>query len=725
MLKIGSDFYILASSVASRRSTRVLAGSESFALLDAGGDILESPLEALGFFHCDTRYLSRFELKIAGEAPYLLNSYLSDDNAQLRVNLTNPDLEVHGGAIVLARNSIQIERSWVLDRAQMFHRVTVRSYAPAPVAMELDFAYGADFADMFEVRGTKRLRRGEFFPPAVNGGTVRLSSRGLDGITRFTEVLFDPPPPTLGIREASYLLNLQPDEPMTLEIRITGEAEPGIAAGKPAARRVFAEAREARRGEVAGLQAEYARISTSNELMDSMLRASYAHLAMITSGTERGHFTLAGIPWFATLFGRDSIVTALSLLPFNPGLARGTLRILASLQGSELNAARDEQPGKIVHEIRYGEMARTGEVPFGRYYGSVDSTPLFLWLLGRYVAVTGDLRLAEELWPNVHLAREWIERWGDRDGDGYVEYFGETPHGLANQGWKDSWDAISHSDGTLAAPPIALCEVQSYVYAAQVAIADVATRLDRGDVAAGLRERADKLKAAFARDFWLEKEQTVALALDADKRPCRVMSSNAAHCLATGLLDGDRAAALSARLLADDIFSGWGLRTLGSGERRYNPMSYHNGSVWPHDNGVGAMGLARAGNSAGVLKILDGLFDAAVQLRTGSLPELFCGFKRESNLAPVPYPVACHPQAWSAASVFMVLQGLLGIEVRGFERQLVIDKPMLPLWLEWLRVEDLQVGEGSSVSFLARRAPYTATVEILNRRGPVSVEVRN
>jgi glycogen debranching enzyme len=564
MLKIGSDFYILASSLASRRSTRVLAGGESFALLDAGGDILESPLEALGFFHRDTRYLSRFELKIAVEIPYLLNSYLSDDHAQLRVNLTNPDLQVHGGAIGLARNSIQIERSWVLDGAQMFHRVTLRSYAPAPVTMELDFAYDADFADTFEVRGTKRLRRGEFFPPAVNGASVRLSYRGLDGITRLTEVLFDPPPPTLGIHEASYLLNLRPDEPMTLEIRITGDAEPRTAAEKPARLPVFEDAREARCREIERLQAEYARISTSNELFNSLLRASCADLAMISSRTERGHFILAGIPWFATLFGRDSIITALSLLPFNPSLACGTLRILASLQGSELDDARDEQPGKIVHEIRHGEMANAGEVPFGRYYGSVDSTPLFLWLLGRYVAVTGDLRLAEELWPNVHLALEWIERWGDRDGDGYVEYFGATPHGLANQGWKDSWDAISHSDGTLAAPPIALCEVQSYVYAAQVAIADVATRLGRGDVAAGLRERAEKLKVAFARDFWLEEEQTVALALDADKRPCRVTSSNAAHCLATDLLDGGRAAALSARLLADDMFSGWGFRTLGS-----------------------------------------------------------------------------------------------------------------------------------------------------------------
>src|SRR5260370_3809981 len=269
-------------------------------------------------------------------------------------------------------------------------------------------------------------------------------------------------------------------------------------------------------------------------------------------------------------------------------------------------------------------MARTGQVPCGRSHVSAESTLLLLWLLGRYVAVTGGLRLAEELWPNVRLAFEWIEPWGDRDGDGYVEYFGETPRGLANQGWKDSWDAISHSDGTLAAPPIALCEVQSYVYAAQVAIADVAARLGRSEVAAGLRERAEKLKAAFARDFWLEEEQTVALALDADKRPCRVMASNAAHCLATGLLDGGRAAALSARLLADGMFSGWGFRTLRSGERRRNPMSYHNGSVWPHDNGVAAMGVRASANSAGAPKIVDGPLGPDLQLRTGRPPAPFC-----------------------------------------------------------------------------------------------------
>jgi glycogen debranching enzyme len=367
-------------------------------------------------------------------------------------------------------------------------------------------------------------------------------------------------------------------------------------------------------------------------------------------------------------------------------------------------------------------MAATGEVPFGRYYGSVDSTPLFLWLYGRYVSATGDRKLAEELWPNAERALEWIKRWGDRDGDGYVEYMRETRGGLVNQGWKDSLDAISHADGTLARAPIALCEVQGYVYAAYRSLAEVAARLGNQAIAEELEQRAVELRASFARDFWLEAEGTVALALDAEKRPCRVMTSNAAHCLAAGLLDEPKAAALAGRLLADDMFSGWGVRTLSARERRYNPMSYHNGSVWPHDNAIAAMGLASVDGREGIFRILDGLLSAAVQLNTGSLPELFCGFPREPRLGPVPYPVACHPQAWSAASVFMILQAMLGIRVMGFERRLVLDSPSLPSWLDWLRIENMPVGDGT-VSFDVRRTANVAAIEVTEKRGPVLVEV--
>jgi glycogen debranching enzyme len=724
VLKVGSDFYVLASALASRRGSRVLANGHSFAVFDVGGDILDYPLEALGFFHRDTRYLSHFELRIHGSTPYFLNSYLSDDKAQLRVNLTNPDLNADGGPIKLPRDLIQMERSWVLTDATLVHRLRVRNYAGTPLQIPLEFFLGADFADIFEVRGVERKHHGRTLPAELGRGTVRFSYEGLDGVRRFTEVAFDTMPHALSGDRAAFLVNVARDEAADLEMRITGGSEREASHGRSTPSAGFDSALAARRSEIEESQTAWARLSASNELFDSLLTRSQADLTSLISQTADGTFIMAGIPWFATLFGRDSIITTLSVLPFNPDVAAHTLRALARMQGSRIDETREEQPGKIVHEIRAGEMAATGEVPFGRYYGSIDSTPLFLWLLGRYVATTGNLALAEELWPNAERALEWIERWGDRDSDGYVEYIRKTPRGLANQGWKDSFDAISHASGELASAPIALAEVQGYVYAAYVTIADVAARLGRSGVASRLVERAASLRKAFSRDFWLEPERTVALALDGEKRPCRVMASNAAHCLAAGLLDADQADSLSQRLLGDDMFSGWGVRTLGADERRYNPMSYHNGSVWPHDNAIAAMGLAQYGNRAGALRILEGLFDAAVHLETASLPELFCGFPREPRLGPVPYPVACYPQAWSAASVFMILQAVLGLQVMGFERRVLIDSPTIPPWLEWLRIDGLKVGDGSISLILKRTADGAAMTEIVERSGSVTVEVK-
>jgi glycogen debranching enzyme len=719
VIKVGSDFYIHASSLTSRRATRVLVNGESFAVFEVGGDILETPDEPLGFFHRDTRYLSRFELKIAGETPYYLNSYASRENAQLRINLSNPDLGVNG-EIELPRNSTQIERNWVIAGPALFHKVIVRNFSRLPVKMPLDFLFGVDFADLFEVRGFRRTRRGDHSEPEVAPGSVRFPYQGLDGVQRFTSIVFDPEPSTLDVRRASYLVALEPDEQKDLEIRIEAGYE------QPARQHCtmgFADALKQRRSEIACFDAGWSNITASNESLDSLLRRSSADLTSMIRYTPEGAFMMAGIPWFATLFGRDSILTALFALPFNPALAVGTLKTLAALQGCEVNRHRDEQPGKIVHEIRGGELAAIGEVPFGRYYGSVDATPLFLWLLGRYVVTTGDLKLADQLWSNAERALQWIERWGDRDGDLYVEYLREAPRGLANQGWKDSFDSISHADGTLARPPIALCEVQGYVYAAYLSIAEVARWLGRRAVADRLSERAGALKSRFLRDFWLEREHTVALALDAEKKPCQVMASNAAHCLATGLLERQQGEALAKRLLSEEMFSGWGVRTLSLRERRYNPMSYHNGSVWPHDNAIVAAGLGRINRHDGVLKILDGLLQAGAQLKTGSLPELFCGFPRGERLGPVPYPVACHPQAWSAASVFMIVQAMLGIEVKGFERKLVVDSPVMPHWLDWIKVENLKVGSGA-ISLMVRRTPEVPAIEILGKRGNITVEFK-
>jgi glycogen debranching enzyme len=730
VLKVGSDFYVLASSLASRRIIRVLTHAENFAIFDVDGDIPEVPLEAVGFFHRDTRYLSHFEFRIAGRSPYFLDSYLSDDSAQLRVNQTNPDLLGADGAIELPRDSIQIERRWVLNDATLFHRSVVRNFAGVALAVPLQFGFGVDFADMFEVRGVKRKRHGEFFEPQVGTDSVRFKYRGLDGTMRYAEINFDTAPSSLNSERAAFSLSLGPNEKFQLEVRITGESERESAQVRDHAHRrgsvmrvkSFDHAVEARRSGIVHARAGWASVSGNNQLFDSLLKRSAADVTSMISRTTEGTFIMAGIPWFATLFGRDSLITTMAVMPFNPDIAAATLQTLAGLQGSKIDERRDEQPGKIVHEIRDGEMAATGEVPFARYYGSVDSTPLFLWVFGRFVETTGNLEFAEQLWPNVLRALEWIERWGDRDGDGYVEYLRETPRGLANQGWKDSFDAISHRDGQLAHPPIALAEVQGYVYAAYIGVAKVASRLGHSDIACKLNERADLLRRAFSRDFWLEDEGMVALALDGNKRPCRVMSSNASHCLATGLLDADQAGALSKRLLADDMFTGWGIRTLSAREHRYNPMSYHNGSVWPHDNAIAAMGLAQYGDHKGALRILKGLFDAATNLGRGSLPELFCGFPREEGVGPVPYPVACHPQAWSAASVYLMLQAVLGLRVLGFEKEVVVGAQSLPSWLEALTIEKLAIGS-KQVSFKLQPTLEGTTLEVLQKPDSVSVEL--
>ncbi len=683
IIRLG-DFYIHASSQTSRRATRVLVNGESFAVFEVGGDIVQASNEPLGFFHRDTRYLSRFEFRIAGESPYHLNSYASRDNAQLRINLSNPDLGYVGEEIRLPRNSIQIERNWVIGGAALFHKVILLNYAQVPVEIPLEFLFEADFADVFEVRGFKRASHGSHLEPELAPDGLTFLYQGLDGVRRFTTVSFQSKPASLKPGHAAFVLTLGPGERKELEVRIVGACEAEGAGTLAPAR--FDQALKQRRTEIEHLDAGWARISTSHEPLDFLLQRSAADLTSMIRFAPEGTYLMAGIPWFASLFGRDSILTALFVLPFNPALAVGTLKTLASLQGSRVDDRREEQPGKIIHELRAGELAATGEVPFGRYYGSVDATPLFLWLLGRYVEITGDLGLPRQLWNNVERALDWIENWGDCDGDGYVEYVRETPRGLANQGWKDSFDAIAHVDGTLARPPIAVCEVQGYVYAAYNSIAAVAQRLGRDEVAGRLRQRAARLRSRFSHDFWLERERTVALALDADKRPCRVMASNAAHCLATGLLNREQAEMLADRLMADDMFTGWGLRTLSSRERRYNPMSYHNGSVWPHDNALAAAGLARFKRPRSAIRILEGLLQAAGELKTGSLPELFCGYPRDERLGPVPYPVACHPQAWSAASIFMIIQAILGIDVLALEHKLVIDSPVMPEWLGWIKI---------------------------------------
>jgi glycogen debranching enzyme len=443
---------------------------------------------------------------------------------------------------------------------------------------------------------------------------------------------------------------------------------------------------------------------------------------MMTSDLPTGPYPYAGVPWFNTPFGRDGIITALQCLWLRPDLARGVLKYLAATQATEVIPSQDAEPGKILHETRSGEMATLGEMPFGRYYGSVDATPLFVLLAGAYYERTADQPFAESIWPNVEAALAWINEFGDRDGDGFVEYERRTADGLIHQGWKDSDDAVSHADGALAIGPIALCEVQSYVYAARRAGAVLAAALGLSERATALEQQAEDLRQRFEAAFWCDDLGTYALALDGEKRPCRVKTSNAGQCLFGGIASPERASRVARDLASAESFSGWGIRTLAATEARYNPMGYHNGAVWPHDNALIAYGAARYGLKDLTVTVLAGLFAAGTYFDLNRMPELFCGFDREPGEGPVPYPVACAPQAWAAGSVFLLIQGCLGLIVAGMERQIWFHQPRLPSFVPELRITNLEVA-GATVDFLLIRHGDDVGVNVLRRVGDLSVVV--
>jgi glycogen debranching enzyme len=404
----------------------------------------------------------------------------------------------------------------------------------------------------------------------------------------------------------------------------------------------------------------------------------------------------------------------------NPEVARGTLLVLAGLQAQTDEGWRDAEPGKILHELRTGELARTGHIPHTPYYGTVDATPLFLMAAGGYYRWTLDLDTMRQLRPALDAALTWIDEWGDQDGDGFVEYEQRAPAGLINHGWKDSHDCIVHADGSLAQGPIALVEVQGYVYEAKLRIADVYEALGDAPRADQLRRQAGALRAAFNEVFWDPDEGFFALALDGRKQQVRSVTSNPGHCLYCGIVDDDKAALVAERLMAADMFSGWGIRTLSGSSPAYNPMSYHNGSVWPHDNAIAAAGLKRYGFDAATNRIAAGLFDVASGARDFRLPELFCGFQRDGSRAIVAYPVACIPQAWAATSPFMLLQAMLGISAQAPQNRLTVDRPRLPDWLDAVEIRGIRVG-GSKVGLAFRQTGSSTAFSLLEQQGDVRI----
>ena len=712
-----SRFYIESAVVLQERRPRTLKHSHTFAVFNARGDILAAIGGADGVYHRDTRYLSRLELRLNDAPLLLLSSNVQEDNVVLTVDLSNPDLGAEHRS-VLRGERIHLNRRKHIWQDSCYERFLVHNFDVIAHRLSLTIDFAADFADLFEVRGQKRERRGRLSVRRRSDKSVALGCSGLDGVERVTTLIFEPAPTRLDNARATFELALGPGEAMRAVLQIA--CEEGAADPDPA-RGFYSGLRSARRA-MRTSSARAVALESSNSLFNEMARRSVADLYMLVTDTEHGPYPFAGIPWFSTVFGRDGIITALFALWIDPTIAKGVLSFLAAHQATETDPVHDAEPGKILHEMRDGEMAALGEVPFSRYYGSVDATPLFVMLAGEYFARTGDLATVRALWPNIEAALRWCDTYGDADGDGFVEYYRQNADGLVNQGWKDSYDAIFHADGRLAEGPIALCEVQGYVFAAKRHAAKLAAALGHNVRASRLAHEAEVLREKFENAFWCEELSTYALALDGAKQPCRVVASNAGHALLTGIAAPDRARHVADTLLGMSCFSGWGVRTVAVSAARYNPMSYHNGSVWPHDNALIALGLARYGFKSDALKIFRGLFDAAGYMELRRLPELFCGFQWRKLNAPTLYPVACIPQAWAAASVFALVQASLGLSFADGADEIQFDRPVLPRFLDELHLRGLQV-RGGSADLVLRRHEGDVALNITRRDGRVPIVV--
>jgi glycogen debranching enzyme len=697
------------------RPRRALKHDDTFVVLDSHGDIGASAGGPDGLFNADTRYLARLELVLDGVQPLLLGSNLRDDNSALTVDLTNPDV-YSSGRIVLQKDMLHIVRTVFLWRGTAYQRIGVQNHGENTASFDLTLLFDNDFADLFEVRGERRARRGIGSSKLLGPADVALEYSGLDGTSRSTAVQFDPRPTRLATNAATFHLELAPQQVTALFVSVACN---GAATVKPTPffRGLRAHRREMRRSTSGATS-----IETSNNIFNEVVCQSMADLNMLMTETPQGRYPYAGIPWYSTTFGRDGLITALQMLWIDPRVARGVLKRLAFYQARTVDPLADAESGKILHEMRGGEMAALREVPFAQYYGSVDATPLFVLLAGLYVERTGDDATLAELWPAIESALRWIDGAGDPDQDGFVEYQRASEQGLANQGWKDSYDAIFHADGRLAEGYIALAEVQGYVFAGKRLAARCALRLGLVDKARELGAEAQRLAERFEDAFWCEELGTYALALDGAKQPCRVRTSNAGQLLFTGIVRHDRARMVAADLMRPHFFTGWGIRTVARGQARYNPMSYHDGSIWPHDNALIALGLARYGLKHSVEQVFKGLFDAATYMDLRRLPELFCGFQREKRRGPTLYPVACAPQAWASATPFTLLEAALGLEFDAQRGEIRLHNPRLPAFLNEVFLRDLQLGP-SSVDLRVRRHGDDVSLEVLRTRGQIQVSI--
>lgn len=733
-----------------------------FLVCNESGDIQGGP-EGYGMYLNDMRFLSLWELKLNGEAPISL-SHTTEYNYAAIFRLSNQFFQFSAESLLeetgdtgeeptftlsdllpsttrgVAPHTVSVARRRVIKNG-LHDTIELNNFYPHPLQIELSLVVACDLKDIFEIRGFPRQQHGQYFAPQVEekGKNLTFSVTGLDKVERSIKIGFSKRPTRVAIGEVeqypngtkvpvvtvSFLVKLPSYSTVILKMEAVPQppdntpervAEPVLS---------FEQEVENARRKFAVWRSECSKIETEKYVLNQLFRVSTLDLrSLMQSHAPQGLAVTAGIPWYFTLFGRDSIITALQTLSLNPQVAVDTLRVLAVYQGTKMDDWRDEEPGKILHELRRGEMVRTGELPHNPYYGSVDATPLFVLLFAETVKWLGEASLFEELWPNIGRALDWMSRYGDPNGDGYIEYTRRSQMGILHQGWKDSDESMGGQTGPRPKQPIALVEVQGYVYAAKQSLADVVARYGDAELAATLQEEARQLKEQFNRDFWWEEEGFFVQALDGDKQPVKNVTSNPGHCLWSGIVDEDKAERVVARLTQTDMLNGWGIRTISGNDPTYNPMSYHNGSIWPHDNSLIVAGLQRYGFYSLANLVASQIIEAGLTFADYRLPELYCGFEPglKTHSEPAAYPVSCSPQAWAAATPFLLVQSMLGLKVDGINSSVELS-PHLPDWLDQLRLRNLQVGQ-SRLDLLFRRDVQTGTTLTDVENNPSNVTIQ-
>lgn len=667
---------------------RVIKENDLFLLTDKNGNIPENHPYGLGLYTKDTRFLSKLDVKINGEEPILLHSDAAD-NYMATILMTNPHMEKNG-ELILWRESVEIKRTRFIYNDVFYETLTVKNYFPKKVSFDLSIHLDVDFADMFIVRGFQNGDIGKRTGQTVDEKSLTFHYEGADNLSRRTYIEWDKEAKSTdaetGALHFHFELGHEEEQTITLKVQPQhGEQVADSILSSP-------DALEKLKKSYNGWNTDITKVKTDCLPLQRLVDRGLGDLRVLLTDLGYGKFPVAGLPWFGVPFGRDSLIAALQMLAFQPEVAKGTLYTMASKQGTKVDPWRDEQPGKIMHEIRFGELATTEQIPFTPYYGTIDATPLFLILLTEYVRWTGDFQVVRDLETNIEAALTWIDQYGDRDGDLFVEYHQEASKGIANQGWKDSGDSIVHRNGDYATTPIALSEVQGYVFQAKMGLASIYEKLGKIEKAESLREQSQELKIKFDEEFWMDDVHYYAIALDRDKQQVGTITSNPGHVLFSEMLDEEKAKAVIETLISPKMFSGFGIRTMGTGEAGYNPMSYHDGSIWPHDNSMVLLGMSKIKEQESANIVIEGLIEAAAHFEYDRLPELFCGYDRSVGKA-VKYPVACSPQAWAAGTPLVMVQTILGLFPDALEEKIVLS-PVFPNGMNVLEVENVKIGKG-------------------------------